>query len=237
MRNFCLVLLSLLSFSLSAQNLEGNWLLAYIVSTPPEMTIGEDGVDFVIKDESEEIESFVEQGLMLLSILPNGKATSFYSDVKEEWKVVQNGNQVTFESAADTLYGKYNNKGMLQLRSVIDEFPTEYHFAPYSPTIFDLKLSNTSWKVKDEGFLNGKTFEFQSGENLRIWTDGKAKETDYFFIPLGNYYAIEFSSGESDTGFGIIYLESFNGKTLTGIIYIIEQDEAPQRVKVVLSKL
>ena len=237
MRNFCFILLSFLSFSLSAQKLQGDWLLAYIVSTPPEMTMGEDGVDLVIKDESEEIDSFAEQGLMLLSVLPNGKAISYYADVKEEWKVEQDGNQVTFESAADTLYGKYNDKGMLQLRSVIDEFPTEYYFALYSPTNFDIDLSNTSWKVKDEGFLNDKTFEFQSSENLRIWTDGKAKETDYFFIPLGNYYAVEFSSGDSDTGFGIIYLESFNGKTLTGIMYIIEQEEAPKRLKVELSKL
>jgi len=237
MRNFCLVLLSLLSVALNAQQVQGDWLLAYIVSTPPEMTMGEDGVDLVIKDESEEIESFVEQGLMLLTILPNGKAVSFYADVKEEWKVIQNGNRLTFESKADTLYGKYNDKGMLQLRSVIDEFPTEYHFSPYAPQEFDLELGNSSWRIKDEGFLDGKTFEFQSSNNLRIWTNGKAVETDYFLIPLGRHLAIEFSSGESDTGFGIIYLESRDEKNLYGVMYVIEQDAAPKRIKVELSRL
>ena len=49
--------------------------------------------------------------------------------------------------------------------------------------------------------------------------------------------SITLALGDSDTGFGIIYLESFNGKTLTGIMYIIEQEEAPKRLKVELSKL
>jgi hypothetical protein len=237
MRKFIIICFVLLPFGLYAQNIQGDWLLAYIVSIPPEMTMGEDGVDLVMGDTGSEAESFVEQGLMMLSIKANNKATSFYADVREEWNVVQNGRQVTFQSEADTLFGKLNQAGMLQLRSVIDEFPSEYYFTPYQPNPIQLSLSNSRWIVADDGVLDGKTLEFKSDIAVRIWTDGKGQDTDYFLVPLGDYYAIELSSPDFMSGFTIIYLESLKGDTLNGVMYVVGQDQPPIKVSVRLKKL
>jgi hypothetical protein len=237
MRKFIFFLLVLFPLGLSSQNLQGDWLLAYIVSTPPEMTIDEDGVDLAMGDKEAEAESFVEQGLMILSVLSNGKATSDYADVRENWKVVQEGRNVRFESKADTLYGNLNDEGLLQLRSVIDQFPTEYYFTTYAPKAMKLDLSNTRWKVEANNVLDGKTLEFKSDSELRIWTDGKSQLTDYFLIPLGDYYAIELSSGEFQSGFVIIYIENLTGEALSGVMYVVAPDDAPKRVKIQLNKL
>lgn len=210
--------------------------MAYIVSTPPEMTMGEDGLGLTLNEDAQDVESFVEQGLMVLTIQPDGRAISYYADVREDWEVVQDGSQVSFLSEADTLYGKLNDNGMLQLRSTIDEFPSEYYFTPYSPSAMDIDFINSRWFVNEGGVLKGKTLEFKSDTEVRIWTDGKSQQSDYFLIPLGDYFAIELSSNEFENGFVIIYLEKLSGKTISGLMYVVAQGQPPKKEQISLVK-
>tara|TARA_R110001599_G_scaffold213913_1_gene411740 strand:+ start:4077 stop:4790 length:714 start_codon:yes stop_codon:yes gene_type:complete len=237
MRILLFSFLIVLSASLSAQNLKGNWLLAYIKAIPPEMEMGE--LKYT-EDGFGDEKAFVEPGLMLLTVLSDTKAESFYSDVKESWTVINDGAKVRFESLQDTLYGSVNKEGMLVLKSTIDENPTtDYFFAHYTPEAAPVELSSTSWKGNgNSGFFQNKTFEFRANDQLFIWDNGKREEREFYVHELGNYWAIEFSSEILTSGFGMIYIEKGSSKTLSGVAYLsLEEDKLPVRSQVSFTKL
>ncbi|WP_323758329.1 hypothetical protein [Roseivirga sp.] len=239
MRILLFLFLIVLSASLSAQNLKGNWLLAYIKASPPEMVMDEDGAVLEYNEDGyEDEQSFVEPGLMLLSVLSDIKAESFYADVKEEWNVIQEGKQVRFESLEDTLYGALNNEGMLVLKSTIDENPTDYFFASFSPETAPFELANSSWNTNgSSGFFQNKTFEFRPKGELFIWENGQHETREFYTHTLGNYMAIEFSSEVLTAGFGIIYVEKSEGKKLTGISFLsLEEGALPVKSQVIFTK-
>ena len=232
-------ILIVFSTSLSAQNLNGNWLLAYIKASPPEMVMGEDGAVLEYNEGGyDDEQSFIEPGLMLLSVLPGNKAESFYADVKEEWKVIQDGKQVRFESLEDTLYGGFNTEGMLVLKSTIDESPTDYFFAAFSPEVAPFELTNSSWSTNSSsGFFQNKTFEFRPKGELFIWGNGQHEKREFYTHTLGKYMAIEFSSEVLTAGFGIIYVEKSNGNMLTGISFLsLEEGALPVKSQVIFTK-
>ena len=224
-------LLCFLSVFTNAQQLQGDWLLAYIRVAPPEMTMMEDGTMEQSEDNFSEEKTFVEPGLMLLSVLSNTKAESFYADVKESWSVVYEGNQITFESLQDTLYGSLNKEGMLLLKSTIDQTPTDYYFAKYAPNPTAIEVTNSSWTASgSSGFFEGKIFEFKTDGQLFIWDKGQREEREFYVHPLGKYSAIEFSSEILTAGFGMIYIEKIEGNTMSGVAYLsLEGKEIPIR--------
>lgn len=237
MRILLFSLLIVFSTSLSAQNLKGSWLLAYIKAIPPEMDMGQLKYS---EDGSSDEKAFVEPGLMLLTVLSDSKAESFYSDVKESWTMKSDGAKVRFESLQDTLYGTVNKEGMMVLKSTIDENPTtEYFFAHYSPETAPVELSNTSWKGNgNSGFFQNKTFEFRANDQLFIWDNGKREEREFYIHELGNYWAIEFSSEILTSGFGMIYIEKGSGKTLSGVAFLsLEEDKLPVKSQVNFTRL
>ncbi|KYG81005.1 hypothetical protein EV198_2884 [Roseivirga ehrenbergii] len=240
MRVLLFSFLFLFSASISAQNLKGNWLLAYIKASPPEMVMGEDGAVLEYNEGGyDDEQSFIEPGLMLLSVLSNSKAESYYADVKEEWKVIQDGKQVRFESLEDTLYGGFNTEGMLVLKSTIDESPTDYFFAAFSPEAAAFDLVNSSWKTNgNSGFFENKTFEFRPKNELFIWENGKHEKREFYIHTLGDFMAIEFSSEILTAGFGIIYVEKHSGTKLSGISFLsLEEGALPVRSLVNFSNL
>ena len=228
-----LILLCSFSVLSQAQQLKGDWLLAYIKAAPPEMTMGEDGTVLEQAEDSfAEEKLFVEPGLMLLSVLSDTKAESFYADVKEEWTIINNGNEIRFESLQDTLYGQVNQEGLLLLKSTIDQTPTDYYFAQYAPsTIQNVDVSDKSWKASGSlGFFKDKTFEFRANDQLFIWDNGQREEREFYLHELGNYWAIEFSSEILTAGFGMIYIEKADTNGLSGVAYLsLEGEEIPVR--------
>ncbi|MGW8122832.1 hypothetical protein ACV07N_09230 [Roseivirga echinicomitans] len=239
MRFILFSFLIVVATALDAQNLKGNWLLAYIKASPPEMVMDEDGAVLDYNNEGyDDEQSFIEPGLMLLSVLSETKAESFYADVKEEWKVIQEGRQVRFESLEDTLYGALNSDGMLVLKSTIDENPTDYFFEAYAPETSIFDLANTSWGTDgNSGFFQNKTFEFRAKGELFIWENGRHEKREFYTHELGDYMAIEFSSKVLTAGFGIIYLEKTDGKMMTGISFLsLEEGALPVRSQVTFTK-
>lgn len=235
MRILMFSLLIVFSTSLSAQNLKGNWLLAYIKAVPPEMNMGELKYS---EDGLEDEKAFVEPGLMLLTVLSDTKAESFYSDVKEIWTVINDGAKVRFESLQDTLYGNINKEGMMVLKSTIDENPTDYYFASYAPETASFDLENTSWSASGKSsFFQNKIFEFRGKGELFIWENGRHEKREFYTHKLGNYMAIEFSSEVLTAGFGIIYLEKKEGQKLTGISFLsLEEGAMPIKSQVTFTK-
>tara|TARA_R110002074_G_scaffold208844_1_gene377711 strand:+ start:483 stop:1196 length:714 start_codon:yes stop_codon:yes gene_type:complete len=236
MRILLFSLLIVFSTSLSAQNLKGSWLLAYIKAIPPEMDMGQLKYS---EDGSSDEKAFVEPGLMLLTVLSDSKAESFYSDVKESWTIKSDGVNVRFESLQDTLYGTVNKEGMMVLKSTIDENPTtEYFFAHYSPETPSVGLPNTSWAANgNSGFFENKTFEFRPKGELFIWENGRHEKREFYTHKLGDFMAIEFSSEVLTSGFGIIYLEKNEGQKLTGVSFLsLEEGAIPVKSQVTFTK-
>lgn len=213
-----LIFLSVTSLA-KAQNLklDGHWLLSSITSSPPEMTMGDNGAELNYGNEGGQ--TFIEPGLMLLSIFPDGSAKSFYADVEENWTLIQRDDRILFESKEDTLYGRLRHPTLtLDLRSTLEEGNSLYSFQQYKPEAINLQLDNTTWKLStSSALLNEKIFEFKSNGELFIVQGETRTREEYFLHQLGNFYALEFTSSEMPAEFAIIYFEQANGSTMSGI--------------------